>query len=729
MRKTLALISSLTAVLIVVGVLASHGYWGERQLAGSVATQQRSDVPTAPVSAPLAGEKSILFGDLHVHTTYSFDAFSISLPMYQGEGAHPPADACDYARHCSALDFWSINDHAEGLTPAQWRETQQMVRDCNAVSANPQSPDMVTYLGWEWTQIGTTPDNHYGHKNVVLLDTDVDKVPVRPISSRQQLFPGGNNPYNAFMRLMFIAGAPGGNRQAYHDFARFLQDRDDLAACEQGPAVRDLPANCQESAPTPTELFGKLDDWGYPSMVIPHGNTWGFYTPPLTSWDKQLKSHSDPEKHESLIEVFSGHGNIEQYKPWRALDRDAQGELSCPPPGQNYTPECWQAGEIIRGRCLQEGLPEAECAKRAGVARANHVAADTAGHLTVPGAQVSAWLDSGQCRDCYMPAYNYRPMGSAQYALAIRNFDDEDNPKRFRFGLIGSSDVHTARPGNGYKEIHRRKSTDAAMGKMGPPAILNDADPVAQSRSLADIPAPANYFERFTSFFGAGGLVAAHSGGRDRQSIWDALDRKEVYATSGDRILLWFDLLEEDGSRIPMGADVVSNTKPNFKVRALGAFEQKPGCPADSQAALGQERLELLCGAECYNPSDVRKRIERIEVVRITPQNTADEPVDNLVQDPWLTLPCDDRGQGCEVEFSDSSFPEMQRDAVYYVRAIQSPTPTMNGDNLRCEYDDSGQCIAINPCSAANGVDAQDDCTVLASERAWSSPIFVDYVH
>ena len=57
--------------------------------------------------------KQILFGDTHVHTTYSTDAFLWSLPVFNGEGPHPISDACDYARFCAALDFWVTTDHAE----------------------------------------------------------------------------------------------------------------------------------------------------------------------------------------------------------------------------------------------------------------------------------------------------------------------------------------------------------------------------------------------------------------------------------------------------------------------------------------------------------------------------------------------------------------------------------------------------------------------------------------
>ena len=89
------------------------------------------------------GAKQILFGDLHVHTTYSFDAFIGSLPMMHGEGSRPLGDACDFARFCSALDFWSINDHAEASTPRRWSETIESIQQCNAVGGDGNNPDTV----------------------------------------------------------------------------------------------------------------------------------------------------------------------------------------------------------------------------------------------------------------------------------------------------------------------------------------------------------------------------------------------------------------------------------------------------------------------------------------------------------------------------------------------------------------------------------------------------------
>ena len=85
--------------------------------------------------------------------------------------------------------------------------------------------------------------------------------------------------------------------------------------------------------------------------------------------------------------------------------------------------------------------------------------------------------------------------------------------------------------------------------------------------------------------------------------------------------------------------------------------------------------------------------------MRIRPQQVAGEPVDGLIEDPWKTFACRPDAAGCVVEFADDDFAVRARNAVYYVRAIEA---TPGG--------------------------ADDDRSSDVEERAWSSPIFVDYV-
>jgi len=720
--------------------LAGGGFFGSHEGPGTPTQATRPPrevrdveqrVARAASEIGVAKPKQILFGDLHVHTTFSFDAFMLSLPVAGGEGAHPPADACDFARFCSALDFWSINDHAFSITPRHWRETVDAIRQCNAVAGDADNPDMVAFLGWEWTQVGLTPGTHYGHKNVVLAHTEADQIPTRPIAALRQL--GATPPR---LGRGAFALARGGR---YHDMNRYFTEWEETRYCPDGVPERDLPRDCIEQAATPADLFRRLDDWGFDALVIPHGTTWGFYTPPGSSWDKQLRGDMHDPERQTLIEVYSGHGTSEVYRPWRAVDFAADGTAVCPAPRPDYLPSCWQAGEIIRKRCLAEGESAEACEARAVEARANAAAAGVAGHRTVPGAKLEEWLDAGQCRDCKQPAFNYRPASSAQYILALGNFDDTSAPPRhFRMGFIASSDNHFARPGTGYKEKHRSGMTES-VGHLGSHdaavnAVLHNEpeEPVARSRPFHLDAAGFNVFEteRQTSFFLTGGLVAAHSSGRGRHAIWQALKRKEVYGTSGSRILLWFDLLNPPGSSgasLPMGGELEMSQAPIFQARAVGSFEQKPGCPASAKAALGEEGIQRLCKGECYNPGDARRPITRIEVVRIRPQTKPHEDVSTLIDDPWKVFACDGDSAGCAVTFTDPDFQTSLRDTVYYVRAFEASKLGINAGGLRCERDAEGKCIRVHACPEPGK--EESDCLSPFEPVAWSSPIYVDQAH
>lgn len=142
---------------------------------------------------------------------------------------------------------------------------------------------------------------------------------------------------------------------------------------------------------------------------------------------------------------------------------------------------------------------------------------------------------------------------------------------------------------------------------------------------------------------------------------------------------------------------------------------------------MSKERLEKLCRGECYNPTDERQQITRIEVVRIRLQARPGELIGSLIDDPWKRIDCAPSPDGCVAEFEDEDFVSGGRDATYYVRAIQEPTPAVNAGGLRCRYDESGNCIEPDICYGDYRTPFSDDCLTPSEERAWSSPIYVNH--
>ena len=714
---------------LIYSLVAFFGYFGTLEPGGkSINSELPKKILNQKIRSQLKhsnSSKQILFGDTHVHTTYSTDAFLWSLPMYNGRGPHPVSDACDYARFCSALDFWVISDHAEASTPHSWNNTIEQVQSCNK-STDPENPDMITFLGFEWTQISDNQNEHFGHKNVILKEIDSEYLPKSPIAAdRASLnnFRDPNRVNEARINMMVQAFNDLGNRQRYYDFIAYNADISKSAVCSGNSNDED---DCLMSADTPKELFSKLDDLETDSIVIPHGNTWGFYTPLGSSWDDQLDDVHDPEKQISF-EIMSGHGNSEEYRNWAEIIFEGD-EFICPETSENYLPSCKQAGNIIFERCIENGKSEIQCREDANQAEIFYLEAGQSGHFVVPGATPEMWLDSGQCKDCFIPSFNYRPKGSFQYALTKRG----NNNEKFIFGVIASSDNHRARPGTGYKAVDRLLTTesngvkDPAFERLFYPLDEISVKPVKFKIEERFIPNPLGYWEseRQESFFTTGGLAAVHVDSRSREGVWDAFKRRETYGTSGPRILLWFDLITENGL-VPMGSEFTIDNNPTFQVKAVGSFKQKPGCPDYSLGKRSAEDIKKLCMNECFNPGSERYAVTRIEVIKVLPEINESEDPNDLIIDPWKIFECEENKAVCRIRFQDEDFLTDNREATFYVRAIQEPTERINGKNLRCTYDDEGNCIQTNFCYGGYKTDINDNCISMSEERAWSSPIYL----
>jgi len=478
--------------------------------------------------------KQILFGDLHVHTTFSFDAFMLNLPLAQGEGVHPVADACNFARFCSSLDFFAVTDHAEWLTQREWRDSLNSIQNCAAISSEVDQNEVIPFLGWEWTQTSTNPSQHYGHKNIIVKGLEESKIPPKPIAAvNSGQFENFVNPNPLIISAAVALDFP--NRKHYFDWRYKSLVASYLERCDEGLGLFNS-SNCMETAESPSVLYSKLNDYLSDLMIIPHGTAWGATSPPFASWDNQLNASDYDPKFGNLIEIYSGHGNSEEYRSWSPLIFNSKEGASCEQPTQNYLPYCFQAGEIIKERCRIAAGSDDECNKRSLEARDNFVKSHPYGILTVPGYDPKEWKDSGQCKDCFLPAFDYRPKMSVQYALATTDFSG-DTPLNYKFGFIGSSDNHQGRPGTGYKENLRFLNSESRINLQNTegntllnPRLTEPKLPRSQDLDTYEEPTLSIQPERASSFLYTGGLVAVHSISKKRDSLWNSLNRREVYA-------------------------------------------------------------------------------------------------------------------------------------------------------------------------------------------------------
>jgi hypothetical protein len=238
----------------------------------------------------------------------------------------------------------------------------------------------------------------------------------------------------------------------------------------------------------------------------------------------------------------------------------------------------------------------------------------------------------------------------------------------FKFGLIGATDAHTSL-------ATTREDNFFGKNTSGEPAADRWSHVFIKGKTGDD----TTYFNWETIASGLAGVWAREN---TREAIWDAFKRREVYATTGSRILVrvfgGWDFKADEVERqdfadrgyrggVPMGGDLTKAPKgkaPSFMIRALRDPDNanldrvqiiKGWLDKDGKT---QERIYDVA---CSDGREIVKR--RCDKPVGSTVDVASASYTNTIGDPLLTA-----------HWVDTDFDPKQR-AFYYVRVIEIPKP------------------------------------------------------
>jgi len=240
----------------------------------------------------------------------------------------------------------------------------------------------------------------------------------------------------------------------------------------------------------------------------------------------------------------------------------------------------------------------------------------------------------------------------------------------FKFGMIGSSDSHTSLA---------TTTEDNFFGKVA--AVEPTADPIRFDEVIGGIGGKPEVYQ-FARQTSASGLAAVWSRDNTREALWDAMARKEVYATTGTRLVVrvfgGFDFAAKDLQRsdfaangylkgVPMGGDLrraPAGKAPGFLVFAMrdadGANLDRVQIVKGWLDATGKPQEKVYDVA--WAGDRKRGKDGKLPPVGNT-VNVPDASFTNSIGAPYLAA-----------YWKDPAFDPKLR-AFYYVRVIEIPTP------------------------------------------------------
>lgn len=264
----------------------------------------------------------------------------------------------------------------------------------------------------------------------------------------------------------------------------------------------------------------------------------------------------------------------------------------------------------------------------------------------------------------------------------------------FKYGVVGGGDIHTS-----IVSHEEYQHTGEHNLKSGTP----------EERLLQSIPGEPSKIEQ-----GTAGLSCVWAEENTRESIWDAMERKETWATSGSRITVrvfggydfgnthpgdanWAEVGYKNGA--PMGGDIPQNTEGKPVQLMVWALKGPNSGNLDRiQVIKGWIDSEGNAQEKIYNVAWSGER--KLDANGKLPDvgNTVDIPnasYTNTIGSPEL-----------KTVWTDPDFDASQQ-AFYYLRVLEIPTPRWS------TYD-----------AKTLGIEPPKDFPVTIQERAWSSPIW-----
>lgn len=239
----------------------------------------------------------------------------------------------------------------------------------------------------------------------------------------------------------------------------------------------------------------------------------------------------------------------------------------------------------------------------------------------------------------------------------------------WKFGMNGSTDAHTSLP------TTREENFFGKVAQLEP-----TADPIRFEEAVAGrLGDPEQVLRAWQT--SASGLAAVWAKDNTREAIFDAMMRKEVYATTGTRIRVrvfaGYDFEASDLPRsdcdaygyangVPMGADLAANAEgraPRFVVRAL----------RDPDGA-NLERIQVVEGWLNADGSTSEQVYDISRGGREVAEGACEGLVGNTVDADEATSTNDIGAAILAGYWEDPNF-DPDRSAFYYIRVLEIPTP------------------------------------------------------